>query len=54
MKEIREIALVTLITESGDEMVIDAYTDADKANEVVVDLTEKDGPHYFVQYVELR
>jgi hypothetical protein len=50
----KEIALVTLITE-GDEMVIDAYTDFDKANEVVVDLIFKTGnPNYYVQYVELH
>ena len=54
MKEATLIGLVTLITESGDELVIDAYTDIDKANEVVVDLSEKDGPHYYVQYVELH
>lgn len=51
----KEIALVTLLAESGEEIVIDAYNDFDKANEVAVDLIFKTGnPNYYVQYVELK
>lgn len=50
----KEIALVMLITDSGEDVVLDAYTDFDEANQVVVDLIYKTGdPSYYVQYVRL-
>lgn len=49
-----EIALVTLLTEHGDEVVVEGYTDFDKAAERVVDLSELTGDPYFVQYIQLH
>lgn len=50
----KEIALVTLLTENGDDIALDAYTDKDKAHEAVADLIAQFGPHYYVQYVQLH
>lgn len=51
----KEIALLTLIDEFGDEFVIDAYLDADKAEQVKVDLIFMTGdPNYYIQYVQLK
>ena len=51
----KEIALLTLINEFGEEFIIDAYSDGDKAEEVKVDLIFKTGdPNYYVQYVQLK
>lgn len=51
----KEIALLTLVTETGEDIVIDAYTDFDKVEEIKVDLIFKTGnPNYYVQYVQLH
>lgn len=51
----KEIGLVTLITEQGYEIVLEAYNDIDAAEQRAVDLiTETGDPDYFVQYVELK
>lgn len=51
----KEIALLTLIVENGEDIVLDAYTDFDKADEAKVDLIFKTGnPNYYVQYVQLH
>lgn len=50
----KEIGLVTLITEKGDDIVLEAFTDIDKAHERQVELCElSGGDHFYVQYVEL-
>lgn len=49
------IGLVTLVTEKGDDFVIDAYNNIDEAQRVVNDLIfETCNPNYYVQYVELK
>lgn len=51
----KEIALLTLINEHGEEFIIDAYTNADEAEREQVDLIFKTGdPNYYVQYVQLK
>lgn len=50
----KEIALVTLLTENGEDIALDAYTDKDEAHEVVGELIARFGPHYYVQYVQLH
>ena len=51
----KEIALLTLVTETGEDIVIDAYTDFDKAEDAKVDLIFKTGNlSYYVQYVQLK
>lgn len=51
----KEIALLTLIVENGEDIVIDAYTDFDKADEAKVDLIFKTGNlSYYIQYVQLK
>lgn len=51
----KEIALLTLITEGGEDVVIDAYTKFDDAEEARVDLIFTTGnPNYYVQYVQLH
>lgn len=51
----KEIALLTLVTETGEDIVIDAYTDFDKAEDAKVDLILKTGNlSYYVQYVQLK
>lgn len=50
-----DIGLVTLITENGEDIVIEAYKDIDQAHRVVTDLIFETGnPNYYVQYVELK
>lgn len=51
----KEIALLTLIDEFGDEFVITAYTNADEAERDRVDLIFMTGdPNYYIQYVQLK
>lgn len=51
----KDIAIVTLITESGEDIIIDAYNDFDEANNRVVDLIVATGNmNYHVQYVQLH
>jgi hypothetical protein len=50
----KEIALVTMLTENGDDIVLDAYTNKDEAHDVVTDLVDQFGHHFYVQYVQLK
>lgn len=51
----KEISLLTLINEFGEEFVIDAYLNADEAEQAKVDLIFMTGdPNYYIQYVQLK
>lgn len=51
----KEIALLTLINEIGEEFIIDAYSDGEDAEEAKIDLILKTGdPSYYIQYVQLK
>lgn len=50
----KEVALVTFITESGEDIILEAHLNFDKAHKRVAELIETTGDtHYYTQYVQL-
>lgn len=50
-----EIALVSIILENGEDMVLEAYEDFDEASERSQELNRLTGSlNYFCQYIELH
>lgn len=51
----KEVALVTFITERGEDIILEAHLNFDKAHKRVAELIEitKDANSYYTQYVQL-
>lgn len=51
----KEVALVTFITESGEDIILEAHLNFDKAHKRVAELIDATGDtSYYTQYVELK
>lgn len=51
----KEIALITMLLENDQDVVIEAYKDFDKASERAQELNRLTGSmNYFCQYIELK